>query len=196
MALAVIALVVGLDAGAAEAMTPVATLNFNNGYTAYFGNNIAANSAFNDYFSFAIPSYAAGSGATNTIAGINISVNGIAPNVRLSNFELDSVNAQGGLTLVSMGVLGPLTVGTTSYPNTIATMSFSGLSQGITYALNVAGTSNSPLGGSYSGNIALNVPGGPTIISPVPEPGEMGLLLAGFGVISFVARRFKHQAIA
>ncbi len=53
------------------------------------------------------------------------------------------------------------------------------------YFLQIDGFVASSTGGSYSGNLA---------ISPVPEPESYGMLLAGLGLLGFVARRRKLQA--
>lgn len=53
------------------------------------------------------------------------------------------------------------------------------------YFLEVNGYVASATGGSYSGNVAIN---------PVPEPETYAMLLAGFGLLGFVARRRKLQA--
>jgi len=53
------------------------------------------------------------------------------------------------------------------------------------YFLEVNGYVASAAGGSYSGNVAVN---------PVPEPETYAMLLAGFGLLGFMARRRKFQA--
>ncbi len=174
-----------LGAGIAQAFVPVATLNFNNGYTSFFGNVIAANSAFSDYFTFTLPSYSTGSGATDVIAGLGLSSNGVSPNIQFTNFELDKVGSANGLQLISQGTYSPLAAS----PNSIASLPFQSLVQGATYALNIAGTSINPLGGSYSGNISLNV-------MTVPEPSELGFMLAGFGFVNILARFIKRKTAA
>lgn len=52
------------------------------------------------------------------------------------------------------------------------------------YYLQIDGYVASPTGGSYSGNLA---------IAAVPEPETYGMLLAGLGLIGFMARRRKLQ---
>ena len=49
------------------------------------------------------------------------------------------------------------------------------------YFLHIAGTSNGAA--TYNGTVSL--------VSPVPEPETYGMLLAGLGMIGFVARRRK-----
>ena len=53
------------------------------------------------------------------------------------------------------------------------------------YFLQIDGYVASPTGGSYSGILA---------VTPVPEPETYGMLLAGLGVLGFLARRRKLQA--
>ena len=53
------------------------------------------------------------------------------------------------------------------------------------YFLQIDGYVASSAGGSYSGNLA---------VTPVPEPETYGMLLAGLGLVGFMARRRKLQA--
>ena len=55
----------------------------------------------------------------------------------------------------------------------------------VNYFLQIDGYVASPTGGSYSGILA---------VTPVPEPETYGMLLAGLGVLGFLARRRKLQA--
>jgi hypothetical protein len=68
-------------------------------------------------------------------------------------------------------------IGTDSSPDTGFT--FSNLSAG-TYALNVLGFANGNAGGFYSGGF---------IATTVPEPETYALMLAGLGIVGFVAAR-------
>ena len=54
-----------------------------------------------------------------------------------------------------------------------------------TYTLRLTGTVNGSRGGSYTGFVSE--------VSPVPEPSTYALVLAGLGVVGFVARRRRPQ---
>lgn len=177
-----------IDSGAANAFTPVSTLNFNGGYNATFSNfNIST--AFNDYFVFTLPSYVSGSGASDAIAGISFSSGSAAPTVQFSNFTLDTVTPTGSGTYsvsgtAANGTLLPLG----SYPNAIASVSFGGLAQGVTYALNVTGSASNVNGGSYSGNIQFSSAVSPVSIPTVPEPNEWLMMISGFALVGFLRK--------
>jgi hypothetical protein len=55
------------------------------------------------------------------------------------------------------------------------------------YDLRVLGTTTGSAGGSYFGN--MNV-----VVSPVPEPEIYAMLMAGFGLLGFMARR-RNRAL-
>lgn len=185
------------------AFVPVSTLNFNSGYNATFADNFnsaTANLLFNDYYIFTLPNYVSGSGASNAIAGINITMSGVAPTVQLSNFELDTVSSNGNGTY---NFVNTMAYGTLSafgaYPNAIGSLSFNNLAQGSVYALNVAGkviNSNSTYAstGSYSGNVQLN-PLTTSIVGMVPEPGEWALMLSGFTLIALLFRNPRKPSL-
>lgn len=75
-------------------------------------------------------------------------------------------------------------IGSDSSPDTGFT--FNSLAAG-TYALNVLGYANGSQGGFYAGGFIAET-------APIPEPETYALLLAGIGVISFVASRRKSLA--
>ena len=75
-------------------------------------------------------------------------------------------------------------VGTDNTPNTGFT--FAGLAAG-TYALNVLGFATGSQGGFYAGGMIAET-------APVPEPETYALMLAGLGVLSFVASRRRSRA--
>lgn len=62
-------------------------------------------------------------------------------------------------------------------------LSFSGLAAG-TYALAVTGFTSGSLGGAYAGVLAA---------APVPEPETYALMLAGLGIVGFIASRRRNN---
>jgi hypothetical protein len=66
------------------------------------------------------------------------------------------------------------------------TTTYSNLAAG-NYFFEVTGNATGVLGADYDLNINANTPGGP--LPGVPEPANVALLLAGLGLMGFVARR-------
>lgn len=62
-------------------------------------------------------------------------------------------------------------------------LSFSGLAAG-TYALAVTGFTSGSMGGAYAGVLAA---------APVPEPETYALMLAGLGIVGFIASRRRNN---
>lgn len=75
-------------------------------------------------------------------------------------------------------------VGTDASPDTGFT--FSGLAAG-SYALNVLGYATGSTGGFYAGGFIAET-------APVPEPETYALMLAGLGLVGFVASRRRPRA--
>ena len=71
------------------------------------------------------------------------------------------------------------------FDSTPASFTFSGLSAG-NYALNVLGFATGTSGGLYGGSFVAET-------TPIPEPETYALMLAGLGIIGFVAARRKSQ---
>lgn len=69
--------------------------------------------------------------------------------------------------------------------NTPTSFTFSGLAAG-TYSLNVIGFATGATGGLYGGSFVVAT-------APVPEPETYALMLAGLGVIGFMASRRKQS---
>ena len=71
------------------------------------------------------------------------------------------------------------------FDNTPANFTFSGLSAG-SYALNVIGFASGSSGGVYGGSFVVQT-------APVPEPETYALMLAGLGIVGFMASRRKQS---
>jgi hypothetical protein len=70
------------------------------------------------------------------------------------------------------------------------TTTYSNLGAG-NYYFEVTGTAVGALGASYELDAYANTPGGP--LPSVPEPANMALLLAGLGLMGFMAKRRSQQ---
>jgi PEP-CTERM motif len=127
---------------------------------------------FSDIFSFSL-----GSGSSVGVSVINFPVTGLFNTVLtsaslFSNFDGTAFNGDDSLI--------------TSYTASSNGISFTSGPVGAgSYYLNVTGIANGSLGGLYNGAIS---------IAPVPEPETYVMLLAGIGVMGFIAvRRNKAQ---
>jgi hypothetical protein len=136
--------------------------------------------AFEDTYKFSVSQAASGDVLT-----VSLNLGTVSPVFDISNlqfrlYEVSSNAVQPGLgvppgsTLITawMGTSGPST-GTSIRAN------FSGIQAG-TYFLDVAGTADGSLGGTYLGQLNL---------SPVPLPAALPLLLSGLGLFGAVRRR-------
>ncbi len=70
------------------------------------------------------------------------------------------------------------------------TTTYSNLAAG-NYFFEITGDATGVLGADYDLNINANTPGGP--LPGVPEPANMALLLAGLGLMGFMAKRRARQ---
>ena len=137
--------------------------------TAFFGDSFANNNngnTFMDQFKFSV---------TGVPANLDAIVGSISD---LPTMGMDIT----GLSLYSSG--GDLiTSGSSMSSGTIDvwTISADALATG-SYYLQVNGTMVSNTGASFGGSVMLN---------PVPEPETYGMMLAGLGVLGFLARRRK-----
>ena len=134
-----------------------------------FGDKFDANTqskTFDDFFSFTV-------GCTADLTSALISVKGNLQDLNITGFNLiPSVGATiSGVSLASGGALDAWSVDA----GTIAPGS---------YQLEVLGTVVGA-GGSFGGNIN---------VSPVPEPGSMGMMLAGFGLLGVAMSRRKKRS--
>lgn len=157
-------------------------LTFSSG-VANFGNNFADNVAFSDVFTFSVANNTVGSFSATVSAGYFTFPNvGQVWGVDITNFSLTGpVNAAG------TGVESPIPF--TSFLADNWTISTTNLTAG-NYSLTVTGTalpvSVFPVSAAtgYGGKAYLEV-------SAVPEPETYGMMLAGLGLMGFVAARRK-----
>lgn len=135
--------------------------------TASFGGAFNTNDkgkTFSDLFSFSIGSASDFDAALTSVA-------------TLTKLDLDIT----GFKLFFNGGLLSNGVQDNSGKTDLWTLSHSGLSSG-NYSLAVEGTVLGTKGGSFGGN--LNV-------SPVPEPGTLGMMVGGLALLGFIGRRRK-----
>lgn len=147
-----------------------------------------------------VSAFAVGPGPLGTIDNTPIAISNIVPAgifQDVYSFSLaDPGSLSGSITAVNFGTynIAGLTVtlqdssfaviGSDSSPDTGFT--FSGLASG-NYALSVLGYATGSSGGFYAGGFIAET-------APVPEPETYALLLAGLGVVGFMASRRKAQA--
>ena len=148
----------------ANATPPSMTFD-STGTVGTFGNNNVIGASFTDLFTFNAPQ----SQSTNYAPSIQVTS---SSNLNISSFTLTDPFKN---TTVITGSF------TANYFGQQA--SFITLTAGSTYDLSITGTNNSGTAGNYSGILSLN---------PVPEPSEWLLMLMGFGLTGFVARRLKN----
>ncbi|MDO8414295.1 MAG: FxDxF family PEP-CTERM protein [Gallionellaceae bacterium] len=165
---ATVAMLLGLAAGAAHALTAPLTFTDNvTSHDAVFGNP-AVRGSFSDTYTFTIPTGAGTEGGAVAISGWGFT----GPTHWITSFTL---------TDVTTGIV----VGSGS-PGTTSNYTFSGLNPADSFALNVMGTAMKVRGsGSYTGSIQI------TPTSPIPEPDTYAMVLAGLGLLGFTARRRK-----
>jgi len=151
---------------ASAAPTPI---TFNNGVASFVSNISAGSTGINDIFSFTTPSQTASFNANLNVSNLS--------NVNINSFSLtDTTNPNAPVTIT--GTFSPVFAGQQS--------SFITLGANSVYDLSIIGTlTNTALAGSYSGALTLS--------PPVPEPSEYILMLLGFGLAGFVARRLKND---
>ena len=157
----------GTGAYAAPIVTPPQALNLV-GTIAFFGNSFDINhmgDTFSDHFTFSI------SGTPSNIDAIMASISRSAT-VGLNITGLDLYTGSG--QVLASGA-APQSGGIDAW--TVATTS--ALLAG-NYYLQVSGMLVSNTSGSYGGTVML---------APVPVPETYGMLLAGLGVVGFLARR-------
>ncbi len=137
--------------------------------SAYFGDSFAMNNSgdtFMDHFTFSV------TGTQHDLDAIVSSISRVAT-TGLDITGLDLYTSTG--TLVTAGSM------VSSGVRDVWTLSADSLALG-QYYLQVSGTMVSNTSGSFGGSVMLN---------PVPEPETYGMMLAGLGVVGFLARRRK-----
>lgn len=159
------------------------TVNLDNdgegGFNAYFGNNFNGSNSGNtfvDKYLFSL------SGTYDSAASVTSSFlkSGTIKDLLITDFSIVQYDP------VSKSILHTyagdnVTTGNTDHWELTAT----GLQSG-SYYLQVGGTVLGNGGGSYGSDLTVS-------ISAVPEPETYGMLLAGMGILGFVARRKKAQ---
>jgi hypothetical protein len=135
--------------------------------------------SFSDVFSFSVTADAA---LASVLANISFFTSGGISNFTTSLYEIGS----GGSVLKAIGATsivpnGPVTV-------TTSIISFSPLLTGVgspalpSYEIRTSGIVVGAFG-SYGGNL---------VVSPIPEPEIYAMMVAGLGLLGFVARRRKQ----
>lgn len=148
---------------AQAAVTKTADLDPTAGNELYqFNSTGAVGSSFSDYLSLTFE------GTRDLVAGVNATS---TKTVTFTAFDLVASDLTTVLATGTFGNFGPrLVIG------------------GLT-SLNAAGEYFIHIAGTATGAATYN--GTASLVSPVPEPETYGMLLAGLGMIGFVARRRK-----
>ena len=152
---------------AADVSNPLQTITLEDN-TGFFGGLLTGGNAgatFSDQFSFTTT-------ATGDLSAGLVSLSGNAKNgLDITGFSLfDASGAILGGTQLSTGLTDQWSL---SYDNLAAG----------TYYVQVSGSVLSNASGKYYADIAL---------APVPEPETYGMMLAGLGIVGFMARRRKQ----
>jgi hypothetical protein len=154
------------------------TLNLNAG-AGFFGDTFAANNqgaTFSDQFNFNVASTGTGTGTTGTMNSLDAIISSISQSASTGlNITGLSLYNSGG-TLVTSGNM--LQSGAVD----VWTISSNNLAAG-NYYLQVSGNLVGTTSASFGGAVQM--------AAPVPEPETYGMMLAGLGVLGFLARRRK-----
>lgn len=130
-------------------------------------------------------------------ASFSTNVNGTFSDVWTFNVVAPGASAAASATNISFsgaggiasfaGILASVPLGSSSTPNPPVVVNvlsgFTGVLAAGSYNLTVSGNAGS--GASYGGNVVL---------TPIPEPETYALMLAGLGVVGFVAARRRNPA--
>jgi hypothetical protein len=144
--------------------------------------------AFQDTYEFSINQAASGDALT---VSLNLSVGGSTQfdisNLQFRLYEVASNAVQPGLLIPAGSTLVTAWTGTPgASTGTAIQASISGIQAG-TYFLDVAGTADGTLGGTYVGQLNL---------APVPLPAALPLLLSGLGLFGVLRRRRTSTSLA
>ncbi len=145
------------------AVTKTADLDLVAGEELYQFNSVGkVGTSFSDYLAISF------AGTRDLVAGINATS---TKKISFTAFDLLAADMTTVLATGTFGNFGPrLALGGLTSTNIAGN-----------YFLHIAGISTGA--GTYNGTVSL--------VSPVPEPETYGMLLAGLGMIGFVARRRK-----
>ncbi|MBA3697006.1 MAG: PEP-CTERM sorting domain-containing protein [Methylotenera sp.] len=148
---------------AQAAVTKTADLDPAAGSELYQFDSVGAvASSFSDYLSLSFE------GTRDLVAGINATS---TKNISFSAFDLVASDMTTVLATGTFGNFGPR----------LALGGLTSLNGAGEYFIHIAGIASGA--GTYNGTVSM--------VSPVPEPETYGMLLAGLGMIGFVARRRK-----
>jgi hypothetical protein len=142
--------------------------------------------------------FAVGPGPLGTIDNLPITVSNIVPMgifQDVYSFSIgDPGSMAGSISAVNFGAYNILGLTVTLQDSSFAIVgsdntpldgfSFGGLSAG-NYALNVLGFATGTQGGFYAGGLIAQT-------APIPEPETYALMLAGLGIVGFIARRRRE----
>lgn len=156
------------------------TINLTSG-AGFFGDTFAANnmgSTFSDKFNFNVSGTSSGTGTGTGMSSLDAIISSISrtADTGLAITGLSLYNSTG--TLVTQGSM--LQSGTVD----VWTISGSNLMAG-NYYLQVTGNLVGNTAAAFGGAVSM------AMAAPVPEPETYGMMLAGLGVLGFLARRRK-----
>jgi hypothetical protein len=148
----------------------------------HFVNLVNGTAGFDDYFTTVDAGKTFLDHFTFTVAGVSDLDAGLISVATKKKFDLDitAFNLFSGSTLLAAG-----TQSATGGAD-IWGLSFANLANG-PYTLAVEGKVLGSSGGSFGGNVN---------VSPVPEPSTWAMMLGGFGLLGFLARRRKATGAA
>lgn len=148
------------------------------GFNAHFGDNFAAatmGSTFSDTFTFSVGTGFDSSSSLTSSYLASAKIKDLA----ITNFSLYKYDP---ITMtIGASVAGVNNTSVGAHPTDTWSLTAFGLTSGA-YALKVDGAVTGNGGGAFGGDLT---------IAAVPEPETYGMLLAGLGLVGFMARRRK-----